>query len=120
VARGGSERNNVVPGSALTGQPVLIGQCMDQPWQIELLGGLRIRRDGETIIRFRTQKTALLLAYLALHRNRPASREPLVELLWPGSSTAAGRRSLRVELAALRGQLEPPPVPRGRVLIACR
>jgi DNA-binding SARP family transcriptional activator len=41
-------------------------------WRIEFFGGLRARRDNEVITRFRTQKTAALLAYLALGpaRNR--------------------------------------------------
>jgi predicted ATPase/DNA-binding SARP family transcriptional activator len=93
---------------------------MDQPWQIDLLGRLRGWRGGQSILQFRTQKGGLLLAYLALHRHHPTPRDVLAELLWPGSMTAAGRRNLRVELAALRGQLEPPPVPAGSILIARR
>src|SRR5262245_38307696 len=93
---------------------------MDPFWQIDLLGGLRVWRDGQSISHFRTQKSALLLAYLALHRQHPIPRDTLVELLWSGSATAAGRRNLRVELASLRRQLEAPPVPSGSVLIAHR
>ena len=38
---------------------------METTCRIELLGGLRICRDREVIERFRTQKTACLLGYLA-------------------------------------------------------
>jgi predicted ATPase/DNA-binding SARP family transcriptional activator/Tfp pilus assembly protein PilF len=93
---------------------------MDQSWQIDLLGRLWGWREGQSILQFRTQKSGLLLAYLALHRRHPTPRDVLAELLWPGSTTAAGRRNLRVELAALRSQLERPPVPTGSIFIARR
>jgi hypothetical protein len=35
---------------------------MTNLWRIEFFGGLRARRDNEIISRFRTQKTAALLA----------------------------------------------------------
>jgi hypothetical protein len=62
-------------------------------WRIEFFGGLRARRDNEVITRFRTQKTAALLAYLAL-RPGPQPREVLVGLLWPDAEPEAARNSL--------------------------
>jgi DNA-binding SARP family transcriptional activator len=87
-------------------------------WRIEFFGGLRARRDNEVITRFRTQKTAALLAYLAL-RPGPQPREVLVGLLWPDSEPEAARNSLSAALSSLRRQLEKD-LPDGSVLQADR
>ena len=84
-----------------------------------MFGGLSLRLPGQRpLTRFRTQKTAALLAYLAFHRDRMHSREVLIEMFWPESS--AGRMSLSVALSALRAQMEPPGVPAGSVVISER
>src|SRR5436190_11078577 len=93
---------------------------MDRPWQIELLGWLRVVQTDRVVTRFRTRKADALLAYLAYHPHRSHPREQLIELLWPGSDPAVGRCNLRSELASLRRQLEPPGVPTGAVLLADR
>src|SRR5262249_17844054 len=72
------------------------------------------------ITRFRTRKVAALLAYLAYHAHRSHPREELIELFWPEGSPETSRRSLRVALASLRRQLEPPGIPPGAVLVASR
>src|SRR5579871_365748 len=86
----------------------------------QLLGLLTVTQDGEQRTRFRTQKTASLLGYLAcfLHRSHP--REELIDLFWPNADLGAGRSSLRTALASLRRQLEPPGVVEGTVLMADR
>ena len=76
-----------------------------KPYRIYCFGGLRFESDSAIITRFRTQKTASLLAYLALHRG-PQPREILADLLWPGDEPTAARHSLRMALSSLRGQLE--------------
>ena len=91
---------------------------MDAPWRIELLGGLRCTRGARVISRFRSQNIAFLLAYLALHRERRHSREELADLLWPNEPGKVPRANLRVALASLRRQLEPPDVPAGSVIVA--
>jgi predicted ATPase/DNA-binding SARP family transcriptional activator/class 3 adenylate cyclase len=97
---------------------------MDQPWRIDLFGGLRVHielgENSREITRFRTQKTGGLLAYLAyyLHRNHP--REVLIDKLWPDALPNARQNSLRVALTSLRHQLEPPGVPPGSVIISDR
>lgn len=91
---------------------------MKAPWQLDLLGGLRVRGAERTITRFRTRKTSTLLAYLALHSERAHPRVQLAEMLWPGSEPHSGRLNLRAELAWLRRQLEVPALPRGAALIA--
>jgi len=88
--------------------------------RVAMLGGLQACAGGREITRFRTQKAAALLAYLAYHRDSPHPREVLIELLWPWTSLAAGRNRLSVELSSLRRQLEPPGVERGTVILADR
>jgi predicted ATPase/DNA-binding SARP family transcriptional activator len=93
---------------------------MKEPWRISLLGGLRATLEGQTITRFRTQKTGALLAFLALNLRRTHAREELVDRFWPDDDPESGRTSLRTALSSLRRQLEPPGVPVNSVLIADR
>ncbi len=74
--------------------------------RINLLGGLRVDCGDQVLSRFRTHKTAMLLARLAFHHPRPQHRELLVELLWPDDPPDAGRRSLSTALWSLRHDLE--------------
>ena len=76
-----------------------------KPYRIFLLGGVRFQSEARTVTRFRTQKTATLLAYLALHRG-PQPREVLADLLWPDDAPDDARHSLRMALSSLRSQLE--------------
>lgn len=72
-------------------------------WRIELFGGPRIVSPrGQTITHFTTQKTAGVLAYLALTLPRSHPREVLAELFWPEKDPALGRNSLSAALSALR------------------
>ena len=93
---------------------------MNNPWQIQLLGGLSARKGDHCITRFATSRAAALLARLALHPKRTHPREELADLLWPDADLDAGRLNLRVCLASLRRQLEPPGTLTGSVLIADR
>jgi predicted ATPase len=93
---------------------------MDNVWQFQLLGNLRAQRGEQVITRFATTRSAALLARMALFPQRAHPREELVDLLWPDSEIDSGRLNLRVALASLRRQLEPPDVPQGSVLIADR
>src|SRR4028118_1483977 len=86
--------------------------------RIELFNGLCVRIGTQTITRFRSQKTAELLAHLAFYSQRMHSREVLIGLLWPEFDTAAARKSLRVALSSLRHQLEPPGISPGSIIIA--
>jgi predicted ATPase len=72
------------------------------------------------VTRFATSRTALLLARLALQPGRAHPREELIDLLWPEADLDSGRNRLRVILASLRRQLEPPGVSAGSVLVADR
>jgi predicted ATPase/DNA-binding SARP family transcriptional activator/Tfp pilus assembly protein PilF len=96
---------------------------MTSPRYIAFFGGLRVQAspDGPAVVtRFRTQKTAALLAYLAVHGDRAHPREELIDLLWPDADGPSGRLSLRQALSSLRRQLEPPGVLMGAVLHADR
>src|SRR2546423_8209045 len=93
---------------------------MNEPWSIQLFGGLRIRQSERVITRFRTQKTGALLAYLAYHRQQSQARDVLIEIFWPDTSPESGRHNLSHALSSLRHQLEPPGVPAGAVLVADR
>ena len=93
---------------------------METPWRIEAFGGLTARRGDHVITRFASSRIGGLLARLALFPQRAHPREELIDLLWPDADLDAGRLNLRVALASLRRQLEPPDVPPGSVLIADR
>src|SRR5712692_9761390 len=92
-------------------------------WRIELFGGLRAGRGNVSITHFRTQKSALLLAYMALscdagaRRQRSHSRDELAYLLWPDSDAHSARASLRYALTLVRRVLEPEGTPHGSILI---
>src|SRR5579871_5063350 len=92
----------------------------EQSWRIELLGELRAILGKRVLTRFYTHKIGGLLAYLALHPDRPAPREELSALFWPEADAEQGRISLRTALASLRRQLEPPDLELGSVLLADR
>jgi DNA-binding SARP family transcriptional activator len=114
-------------------------------WRIELLGGLQVAPEPElvaatrpeaelmgrppgprrgappgAVTRFRTQKTASLLAYLAYHRDRAHPREELVEQFWPECELERGRNNLSKELSWLRALLEPAGIVPGAVLATDR
>src|SRR6185369_9198231 len=96
------------------------GQAVNPVWSFQLLGGFRARHEERTLSRFRTQKTAALLAYLSYHRHRSHPRETLVNLCWPEADPDSARHSLSLALSSLRSQLEPPGVPAGAVIVADR
>jgi DNA-binding SARP family transcriptional activator len=81
---------------------------MNGRWRIELLGGLRAESSDRVVTRFRSRRTAALLAYLAFYRQRAHPRQVLIELLWPQWDAELGRHNLSVALSSLREQLETP------------
>src|SRR5206468_2305231 len=72
------------------------------------------------LTRFRTRKTAEMLAYLAYHRTRSHPREILIDLLWPECEPDVARHNLSVALSWRRHQIEPPGTPPGTLLLADR
>jgi predicted ATPase/DNA-binding SARP family transcriptional activator len=102
------------------GEPAASASRSGSLCRIELFGGLRVYRGGETITRFRTHKSASLLAYLALHLNETHPRTRLVDLFWPDLEVNAARDNLSTALGSLRRQLEPAGTPAGTLLLADR
>lgn len=88
-------------------------------WTIQVLGGLAAHGSQRQLTRFRTQRAASLLAYLAFHP-APQPRETLIDLLWPDAEPDVGRHNLSNALSFLRHLLEPPGVPPGTVILADR
>ncbi|MEP6757031.1 MAG: BTAD domain-containing putative transcriptional regulator [Chthonomonadales bacterium] len=93
---------------------------MDNPWRIELFGGLRLVQGDKVVSRFRSTKNGSLLAYLAFYPNKQTFRDAVIELFWPDAEIESARNNFRVALNSLRHQLEPPGVPMGAVLVADR
>jgi DNA-binding SARP family transcriptional activator len=81
---------------------------MDGRWRIQLFDGLQAQRGDRVVTRFRSQRTAALLAYLAFFHQRAHPRQVLIELLWPQWDAELGRHNLSVALSSLREQLETP------------
>ena len=92
---------------------------MEPIWNAKMLGGFVVQGKTRQIVRFRTQKTGSLLAYL-LYFPEAHTRESLVNRFWPDNSLRAGRQSLSTALSSLRNQLEPPTVVPGSVIQADR
>ena len=71
--------------------------------RITLCGGLRIERDGVGIEQLIPGRQAReLFAYLMVNRGRPATRDELVDVLWPGQAPRSPGAGLNTVLARLR------------------
>lgn len=73
--------------------------------RLELLGGLRAVEGENIVSKFRTHRSGMLLAYVALHPKQDHSRDALGELLWPDENSDKQRTRLRYELSVLRAVL---------------
>ena len=95
-----------------------IAEEIEKLWRVRLFEGPVLENSsGELVRRFRSQKAGGLFAYLALRLGRFCSREDIGYALWPEEydlQVVANR--LRVALASLRRQLEPPGTPFGAVI----
>src|SRR5579862_1019127 len=87
---------------------------------IEMLGGLRIRRDGEQPLDCPTHQPDALLACLALGLNHSDRREMLMEQLWPGDDADTARHKLRHCLYVLRRRFTEPPWEQPDLLLITR
>src|SRR5262249_7571660 len=74
--------------------------------RIELFGGLCVQVGEQRHTRFRTRKTAELLAYLAYFHNHAQPREVLLKLLGRESDVDPGKHNLSMALSALRQERE--------------
>lgn len=74
-------------------------------WSLRLLGPFLSEAGGEPLAGFRSDKVRALLAYLAVHVDRPWSRATLADLLWPELPERTARSNLRNALSNLRSVL---------------
>ncbi|MEW8506589.1 MAG: BTAD domain-containing putative transcriptional regulator [Candidatus Thiodiazotropha sp.] len=70
--------------------------------ELSLFGGFQLIDDTGAAVELKARKTKALLAWLALHQEKPQPRERLALLLWEESSEAQARHSLRQALSGLR------------------
>ena len=77
---------------------------MPLPFRLQLLGRFELRHDDGRVA-LPPSKVLAVLAYLACARDRQASRETLVELLWHEREREGARASLRQALHGLRKTL---------------
>ena len=77
-----------------------------KPARIQLCGRFAVELDGARLENVLTSRQArLVLAYLALSRNRPVQRDSLVELLWAGRPPNGADTTLRGLIFRLRQAL---------------
>lgn len=84
---------------------------------LTLFGGFAASVAGEPVTQFRTDKMRALLAYLALHPERPFRRDVLATLLWSEWADQDARRNLRQTLHRLRQMLDELAPPLGTTLL---
>ncbi|PUB81427.1 MAG: hypothetical protein DBP02_18280 [gamma proteobacterium symbiont of Ctena orbiculata] len=70
--------------------------------ELSLFGGFQLIDDSGTAVDLRSRKAKALLAWLALHQEKPQPRDRLALLLWEESNDAQARHSLRQALSGLR------------------
>ena len=75
-------------------------------WELGLLDGLRLRRDGVEVAEFQARKQDELLAYLGVFPRARQPRTRLVELLWPEKPPRLARNRLCEVLCLLNRELE--------------
>lgn len=76
--------------------------------QLNVLGPFEAKAGAGGALKFSTNKTRALLAYLALNSDRPHSREKLACLLWGEAADARARANLRQTLMRVRQTLPAP------------
>jgi pentatricopeptide repeat protein len=76
--------------------------------RIQLCGRFVLELDGRRIdAQLPSRQGRLLFAYLALNRDRAATRDELVDALWPHATPAAAPSALTVLVSKLRAALGP-------------
>jgi DNA-binding SARP family transcriptional activator len=87
----------------------MVARETEAPVTIETLGGFRIRRAGESvpISAWRSKKARDLVKMLVAQGGRPASRELLIDFLWPQEDPAKVGNRLSVALSTVRATLDP-------------
>jgi DNA-binding SARP family transcriptional activator len=74
--------------------------------RIQLCGRLKADVEGHHVTpALRGRQGRVLLAFLALNRNRPVSRDELIAAIWPDDQPVNPSAALRTQLSHLRGAL---------------
>jgi DNA-binding SARP family transcriptional activator len=76
---------------------------------VYLLGSFLVLANGVLIESWPTGKAKMILKYLLLHRDRPVSRDVLMDVFWPDADRAAARNCLNVAMHRLRRTFSPTP-----------
>jgi DNA-binding SARP family transcriptional activator len=88
--------------------PVLQDQAGGAALRIEVLGPTRVVVDGtDRSAPWKSRKALEVLTFLALAPARGATREEVIEAVWPERDPAKGRTLLRTALSEIRRTLEP-------------
>jgi DNA-binding SARP family transcriptional activator len=72
---------------------------------IQLFGKFCVRRNEQVLDGFDARKVQELFCYLLLHRDHALPRETLASVLWPDTTTAQSKKSLRQALWQLQSAL---------------
>src|SRR6266849_1943901 len=75
--------------------------------RIYLFGKFCVRRNRQILEGFDARKVQELFCYLLLHRDHSLPRETLASILWPDTTTALSKKSLRQALWQLQSALAP-------------
>ncbi len=76
--------------------------------RLRCLGGFELELRGRMVdVRSLKPRVQAVLWVLAAQAGRPVHSEQLIDALWPGVSSDAGRRNLQVAISSLRQSLEP-------------
>jgi len=70
--------------------------------RVHCLGNFEIILNWKKYDRWQSLKAKSLIKYLLLHKNRPVSREALIEVLWPECDPEAGNNNLKSTIYTLR------------------
>ena len=78
------------------------------PTRVQVCGRIVVVLDGARVEdRLPSRQGRLLFAHLVVRRRRPASRDELLDSLWPAGAPAAADRALSALLSKLRAALGP-------------
>lgn len=106
-----SDKASTVEKPFVEREDVLAGgiELQDASFEVFLLGPLRVHRGGRPITdrAWRTSKAKELFAYLLSREDRSASRDELLEILWPELSIDSAVSNFHFTLHSLRRALQP-------------
>lgn len=92
------------PRSPATTRPPLAARpAVD--FEIRCLGQLAVYRHGQQLALPRNRKAELVLKCLVMYRDRPVTRDVLMELGWPGTPPDAAANNLNTTISLLRNTL---------------